>query len=61
MFRGFLSRSILGMPTFRELCSSLHQSEEQPDTELFLRIVPFIYYVICGVMEDINLDFLLMV
>ncbi|KYN30342.1 hypothetical protein ALC57_00188, partial [Trachymyrmex cornetzi] len=34
-----VSRSILGMPTFREPCSSL-QGEEQPDTELFLQAVP---------------------
>ncbi|EGI57988.1 hypothetical protein G5I_13966 [Acromyrmex echinatior] len=27
-----VSRSILGMPTFREPCSPLHQGEEQPDT-----------------------------
>ncbi|KYQ55333.1 hypothetical protein ALC60_05958, partial [Trachymyrmex zeteki] len=26
-----VSRSILGMPTFREPCSPLHQGEEQPD------------------------------
>ncbi|KYQ47768.1 hypothetical protein ALC60_13193, partial [Trachymyrmex zeteki] len=25
-------RSILGMPTFREPCSPLHQGEKQPDT-----------------------------
>ena len=30
------------MPTFREPCSPLHQSEEQPDTELFL-----LYYAAC--------------
>ena len=41
-----VSRSILGMPTFHESCSPLHQSEEQPDTEL-LRVVPFIYYATC--------------
>jgi len=35
---------ILEMPTFRKPCSPLHQDEEQSDTELFLRIVPFIYY-----------------
>jgi len=29
------------MPTFREPCSSLYQSEEQPDTELFFRVAPF--------------------
>ncbi|KYQ60686.1 hypothetical protein ALC60_00311, partial [Trachymyrmex zeteki] len=34
--------SILGMPTFREPCSSFHQGEEQPDTKLFPRVVPFI-------------------
>ncbi|KYN39673.1 hypothetical protein ALC56_06168 [Trachymyrmex septentrionalis] len=27
-----VSRSILGMPTFRESCRPLHQSEEQSDT-----------------------------
>jgi len=31
-----VSRSILGMLTFREPCSPLEQSKEQPDTELFL-------------------------
>ncbi|KYQ59817.1 hypothetical protein ALC60_01202 [Trachymyrmex zeteki] len=43
-FAGYfrVSRSILGMPTFREHCSSFYQGEEQPDTELFLRGVPFI-------------------
>jgi len=47
-----VSRFILGMPTFRESCSPLHQSEEQPDSEL-LRAVPFILlllYYYCGVM-----------
>ena len=39
-----VSRSILKMPTFRELCSPLHQGEKQPDTELFLHDVPFILY-----------------
>jgi len=38
-------RSILGMPMFCELCSPLHQSEEQHDT------VPpshsFLYYATC--------------
>ena len=34
--------SILGMPMFREPCSPLHQGEEQLNTELFLRVVPFI-------------------
>ncbi|KYN28712.1 hypothetical protein ALC57_01674, partial [Trachymyrmex cornetzi] len=29
-------KSILGMPTFREPCSPLHQGEEQPDTKLLL-------------------------
>jgi len=42
-----VSKSILGMPTFRESCSPLHQDEKQPDTELFLQIVPFIYYATC--------------
>jgi len=31
-----MSRSILGMPTIREPCNPLHQSEEQPVTEPFL-------------------------
>ena len=40
------------MPTFREPCSSLHQGEEQPDTELFLRVVLFLYITLfVGVME----------
>jgi len=30
-----MSRSILGMPMFRELCNSLHQGEDQPDIELY--------------------------
>ena len=29
-----VSRSILGMPTFRESYNPLHQGEEQPDTDL---------------------------
>ncbi|KYN41494.1 hypothetical protein ALC56_04099 [Trachymyrmex septentrionalis] len=29
------------MSTFREPCNPLYQDEEQPDTELFLRAVPF--------------------
>jgi len=33
-----MSKSILGMPTFRAVL----QGEKQPNTELFLRIVPFI-------------------
>jgi len=37
-----VSRSILGIPTFCEPCNSLYQSEEQPDTELFL-----LYYATC--------------
>ncbi|KYN43689.1 hypothetical protein ALC56_01951, partial [Trachymyrmex septentrionalis] len=28
-----VSRSIFGMPIFREPCSPLHQGEEQPDTD----------------------------
>ena len=44
-----VSRSILEMSTFREPCSPLHQGEEQPDTELFLRAVPF-YTLLVGVM-----------
>jgi len=39
------------MPTFREPCSSLHQGEEQPDIKLFLRVAPFIYDAIYGVVE----------
>ena len=35
----FRFRSILGMPTFHEPCSSFYQSEE-PNTELFLRVIP---------------------
>jgi len=60
-FRGFsdpsVSRFILRMPTFRELCSSLHQGEEQPDTELFLRVVPLFLYImlLVGVKEE-NVD-----
>jgi len=48
-----MSRSILGMPTFlRKLCSSPHQGEEQPDTELFLRVVPLLYVtLLVGVAE----------
>ena len=42
-----MSRSILGMPTFREPCSSFHQGEEKP--ELFLRAVPF-YTLLVGVV-----------
>jgi len=38
------------MPTFRESCNSLPQGE-QPDTELFLRVVPFLYITLLGVME----------
>jgi len=41
-----MSRSILGMPTFHEPCSSLHQGEEQPDAELFLWVVPFLYIML---------------
>ncbi|KYN37571.1 hypothetical protein ALC56_07770, partial [Trachymyrmex septentrionalis] len=33
-----MSRSILGMSTFREPCSPLHQGEEQPDTKYIPRI-----------------------
>ena len=40
------------MPTFREPCSPLHQSEEQLDTELFLRVIPFLYITLfVGVLE----------
>ena len=47
-FAGFLRvKSILGIPTFREPCNPLHQDEEQPDTELFLRVVSFLYYATC--------------
>ena len=41
-----MSRFILGMSTFREPCSPLHQDEEQPNTELFLPVIPFLYYTI---------------
>jgi len=44
-----VSRSILGMPTFYEPCSSLHQCEEQPETELFLRVIPLLYITLVGV------------
>jgi len=37
------------MPTFREPCS-LHQTREQPDTELSPSLL-FIYYATCGVEE----------
>ncbi|EGI61977.1 hypothetical protein G5I_09725 [Acromyrmex echinatior] len=36
-----MSWSILDVPTFRGPCSPLHQGEEQPDTELFLQVLPF--------------------
>ncbi|KYM80079.1 hypothetical protein ALC53_09478 [Atta colombica] len=50
VFRGFLlSISILGMPTFREPCSP-HQSEEQPDTKLFLQVVPFYITLLVGMV-----------
>ena len=42
-FVDFLRVPILGMPTFRESSSSLHQDEEKPDIELFLRIDCFDY------------------
>jgi len=35
---------------FRESCSPLHQSKDQPDTE-FLRIIPFYITLFIGVME----------
>jgi len=35
---------------FREPCSPLHQGEES-DTELFLRVVPFMYYATCWSSE----------
>jgi len=34
------------MPTFREPRSLFHQGEEQPDTELFLWVVPFLYIML---------------
>jgi len=47
-----VSRSILGMPMFRESCSSLHQGEEQPDTELFLRVISLLYItLLVGMVE----------
>jgi len=30
------------MSTFHELCNSPHQGEDQSDTELFIRVIPFI-------------------
>jgi len=42
-----VSRSILEMSTFRQPCSPLHQDEEQTDTELFLQVIPFLYYATC--------------
>ncbi|KYN10040.1 hypothetical protein ALC57_17835, partial [Trachymyrmex cornetzi] len=45
-----VSRSILEMSTFREPCSPLHQSEGQPDTELFLQAVPFYITLLLGVV-----------
>ena len=45
-----MSRSILGLPTFRELCNPLHQGEEQLDSELSLRkpeAVPFLDFATC--------------
>jgi len=51
-FVDFLRVPILGMPTFRESSSSLHQDEEKPDIELFLRIVPLLYItLLVGVVE----------
>jgi len=48
-----VSRSILGMPMFREPCSPFHQSEEQLDTELFLQVVLFLYItLLVGVVEE---------
>jgi len=38
------------MPTFCEPCNPLHQGEEQLDTELFLRVVPFYITLLVGVM-----------
>jgi len=36
------------MPTFHEPCSSLHQNKEQPDIELFFRILLLLYiYATC--------------
>jgi len=40
------------MPTFREPCSPLHQDKEQPDTELFLRVVPLLYITLLVGMEE---------
>jgi len=39
----FVSRFILGISTFRELYNPF-QGKEQSDIELFLQVVPFIYY-----------------
>ena len=50
-FAGFFHPSILRMPTFREPC--FHQGEEQPDTELFLLIIPLLYItLLVGVVEE---------
>ncbi|KYQ50657.1 hypothetical protein ALC60_10253, partial [Trachymyrmex zeteki] len=43
-----VSRSILGMPTFREPCSPFYQGEEQPDTKLFLWAVPLYITLLVG-------------
>jgi len=40
------------MSTFRESCGSLHQGEEQPDTELFLRAVLFFCTLLVGVVGE---------
>jgi len=45
-----VSRSILGMSMFRELCSSLYQGEEQLDAELLLRVV-LLLLLFVGVMK----------
>ncbi|KYQ54039.1 hypothetical protein ALC60_07051, partial [Trachymyrmex zeteki] len=47
-----VSMSILEMPTFREPCSPLHQGDEQPDTRLFLQVVPF--YITLPVRRNIK-------
>jgi len=48
-FVGFLRVQILVM---RFVNLAVHQGEEQPDTELFLQVVPFIYYATCWSGEE---------
>ena len=46
-----VSKSILGMPTFREPCSPLHQGEKQPDIELFSPGRSFYITLLVGVVK----------